>query len=62
MFGYLRVDTAGASRSERVAVRHEGADNYSALYAGRWRKVYIQVNRLYIVYWGEKITIEIEGV
>lgn len=63
--GYLQhgADTpAGPFRTERVWVKHEGADRYLAWYEGKWRRVHIQVGRTYIVFMGEKITIQIEGV
>lgn len=49
-------------RTESVTVKHEYADRYLALYEGRWRRVHIQMRRTYIVYQGQKITIQIEGV
>lgn len=63
-FGYLQhgEGTEGPFRTERVAVRNEGADNWKALFEGKWRKVHIQVRRTYIVYQGERITIRIDGV
>lgn len=61
--GYLQHGQApGPFRTEGVPLKHEGADRYSALYEGRWRRVHIQVKRTYIVYRGERITIEVEGV
>lgn len=54
--------TAGPFRTERVIVKNEYADRWLAYYEGRWRRVHIQVGRTYIVYRGEKITIQIEGV
>lgn len=63
-YGYLQhgKGTNGPFRTERVTLRHCGADNWAARFEGAWRKVHIQVNRLYIVYRGEKITIQIEGL
>ena len=49
-------------RTESVTVKHEYADRYLALYEGRWRLVHVAADRAYIVYRGEKITIQIEGV
>lgn len=62
--GYLHHgdSTNGPFRTESVKVKHECADNYKAFFEGRWRKVHIQVKRCYIVFQGEKITIQIEGV
>lgn len=62
--GYLQhgTETSSPFRTERVSVKHEYADRYSAWFEGKWRRVYIKVNRLFIVYRGEKIIIQIEGV
>lgn len=38
------------------------ADKWLVLYESKWRRVHVQVNRLYIVYLGEKLTVQIEGV
>jgi hypothetical protein len=63
-FGYLQhgAGTQGPFRTERVSIRNEYGDRWLAYFEGRWRRVYMQVNRLYIVYNGEKINIQIEGV
>ena len=63
-YGYLQhgTGTKGPFRTERVTVKHEFADRYLVLFEGKWRRVHIQVNRLFIVYLGEKIVIQIEGV
>jgi hypothetical protein len=58
-FGYLQHPT---NASGRVAVRSVPVGEWEAYYEGRWRKVHMQVNRLYIVYQGERITIQIDGV
>lgn len=61
--GYLQHKVEGGPfRTESVRVRNEFGDRWLAFYEGRWRRVYIQVNRLYIVYLGERITIQIEGL
>lgn len=62
--GYLQhgQGTNGPFATERVEVRNQYADNWQARFEGRWRKVHIQVNRTYIVYRGERITIQIDGV
>jgi hypothetical protein len=64
MIGWLRhgAGTAGPFCTEGVRVKHEFADRYLAHFEGRWRRVHIQVGRTYIVFRGEKITIQIEGV
>ncbi len=64
MIGYLQhgQGTEGPFRTEQVSIRHEHSDHYLARYEGKWRHVHIQVNRTYIVYMGERITIQIEGV
>lgn len=54
--------TNGPFRTERVTVKHEYADRWLALFEGKWRRVHIQVNRIFIVFQGAKITIQIEGV
>lgn len=62
-YGYLQHDKAGEPmRTERVLIQNEYADRWLAHYEGKWRRVHIQVNRLYIVVYGERITIQIEGV
>ena len=62
-FGYLQHGSgAGPFRTERVSIRHEYAGRWLARFEGRWRRVHTQVNRLYIVYRGERITIQIDGV
>ena len=63
IIGYLQHGTAPSPlRTEQVTVKHEFADRYLAWYAGKWRRVHIQVRRPYIVYAGERITIQIDGV
>lgn len=63
-YGYIQrgAGTAGPFCTERVPVKHEYADRYLALFDGRWRRVHIQVGRLYIVYRGMKFSIVIEGL
>jgi hypothetical protein len=63
-YGYLQhgSGTQGPFRTERVHIKNEYGDRWLAHFEGRWRRVHIQVNRLYIVYNGEKINIQIEGV
>lgn len=64
--GYLQHGSGkGPFRTESVAVKpdewpHVGM--WLALFEGRWRRVHVQVGRTYIVYRGEKITIQIDGV
>ena len=61
-YGYLQHGSgSGPFSTERVAIRNEYADNWIAFFEGRWRKVHTHVNRLFIVYRGEKVTIQIEG-
>ena len=63
-YGYLQhgQGTQGPFRTERVPVKHECLDQWLAWFEGRWRVVYIQVNRTYINWRGERITIQIDGV
>lgn len=63
-FGYLQHGSGarGPFRTERVIVRNEYADRWRAFFDGRWRRVHIQVGRLYVVCRGERITILIDGV
>ena len=63
-YGFLQhgAGTAGPFCTERVTLKHEGADRWLARFDGRWRRVHIQVGRTYIVFRREKITILIEGV
>jgi hypothetical protein len=62
--GYLQhgKGTPGPFRTEAVYVRNEFGSHWLAFFEGRWRKVHIQVNRTFIVYRGERITIQIDGV
>lgn len=65
-YGYLQHGKApGPFRTERVAVKPAGyprAGQWMASFEGRWRLVHVQVNRTFIVYMGERITIQIDGV
>lgn len=62
-YGYLQHGKApGPFRTEKVRVKHEYASNYLAWFEGKWRRVHIQVKRTFIVFRGERITIQIEGV
>lgn len=63
-FGYLQHGHGGAGpfRTERVALKHEHSDRWLARFEGRWRRVHLQVGRLFIVYRGEPIVIQIDGV
>lgn len=62
-YGYLQHGSgAGPFRTERVSIKNEHGDRWLAYFEGKWRRVHIQLKRLYIVYQGEKITIQIEGV
>ena len=65
-YGYLQHGRQpGPFQTERVLVRLRGWPHvgmYEARFYGRWRAVHVQVRRTYIVFQGEKITIQIEGV
>lgn len=65
-FGYLQHGRQpGPFRTERVPVRLRGWPHvgmYEARFAGRWRAVHVQLKRTYIVFQGERITIQIYGV
>lgn len=63
-YGYLQhgKGTAGPFRTERVRIKPEPPGGWLAHFEGRWRKVHVSVSRLWIVYQGEKIEIQIEGV
>lgn len=62
MYGYLQHgEGAGPFLTQKVCIQNEYADRWLAWYEGKWRRVHIQLNRLYIVYLGEKITIQIYG-
>lgn len=62
-YGYLQHGSGnGPFRTEQVTIKNEYGDRWLAYFEGKWRRVHIQLNRLYIVYMGEKITIQIEGV
>jgi hypothetical protein len=62
--GYLqhKAGPNGPFRTQAVQVKNEHSDKWLAFYEGEWRRVHIQVKRLYIVYRRERITIQIEGV
>ena len=65
--GYLQhgKETPGPYVTEVVGVKQDvwpNADKWLARYENKWRRVFVQVNRTYIKYNGEKITIQIEGV
>lgn len=67
MVGYLQhgKGTNGPFRTEQVNVKQgewPKAHTWLAFFEGRWRVVQVQVNRTYINFRGEKITIQIEGV
>ena len=63
-FGYLQhgADTKGPFRTERVLVKNEYSDKWLAFFEFKWRRVHIKLRRTFIVYQGERITIQIEGV
>ena len=62
--GYLQHGhgAPGLFRTERVTVKMRHPFDWFAHFEGKWRKVHTQVNRTYIVFQGERITIQIEGV
>jgi hypothetical protein len=64
--GYLQHGTApGPMRTEAVPIKQDvwpNADKWLARFEGQWRRVHVQLARTFIVYQGEKITIQIEGV
>lgn len=66
MLGYFQHGKApGPFMTEEVTVKLAGwprTGQYLAWYWGKWRLVRVQVKRTFIVYRGEKIMIQIEGV
>jgi hypothetical protein len=61
--GYLQHGKAGEPmRTESVRIKNEYAGRWLAFFEGKWRRVHIQVRRTFIMFQGEKITIQIEGV
>lgn len=66
--GYLQhgAGTIGPFRTESVPVKLSGwrpnGQCWLAWFEGRWRVVHVQIKRTFVVYQGEKITIQIEGV
>lgn len=62
--GYLQygAGTDGPFCTESVRIRHLFADKWEARFEGRWRKIHIRANRTYIVYQGEKIKIQVNGL
>lgn len=63
-YGYIQIGSSTnlPMYTVRVPVKTTGSGNWYALYEGRWRKVHVQVKRLYIVCQGEKFNIVIDGV
>lgn len=62
-YGYLQHGKPpGPFRTERVPIKCEYGDHWVARFEGKWRRVHLQVNRTWIVYQGERITIQIDGV
>lgn len=62
-YGYLQHgQSPGPFLTEAVRIKHLYADQWQAWYEGKWRTVFVQVNRTYIRVKGERITIQIEGV
>lgn len=68
MTGYLHHGhgTSGPFRTEAVPVKlsgwRPGGQCWLARYEGRWRKVHVRVAGLFVVYRGERIAAQIEGV
>lgn len=61
--GYLHHGHApGPFLTERVFIKSEAPGAWFASYEGRWRTVHIRIRGLFIVYRGERITIQIDGV
>lgn len=65
-YGYLQHGKPpGPFLTEKVVIKQDAYPNafrWLAWYEGRWRVVHMNTKRLWIVYHGEKITIQIEGV
>lgn len=63
-YGFLQhgAGTNGPFRTEKVRVKNEFGDRWLCFFEGKWRRVHICVKRTYIVFLGQKITIQIEGV
>ena len=61
--GYLQHGAGqGPFLTESVKVRHHCPSIWEAYYMHQWRKVYIQMKRTYIVFRGNKVTIQIDNV
>lgn len=61
--GYLQHgQSPGPFRTESVPIRHTAPDIWHARFEGRWRRVHVQLKKTFIVFRGERITIQIEGV
>lgn len=52
----------GVGGSHPIQVRNEYGDRWLAMYEGKWRRVYIQVKRTYIICRNVRYTIAIDGV
>ena len=66
-YGFLQhgAGSSGPFRTEKVRIKLRGyphTGQWVAQFMGRWRVVHVQLNRTFIVWRGERITIEIEGV
>lgn len=64
--GYLHhgKGTNGPFRTESVSVKQDvwpNADKWLAFYEGKWRRVHVKVSYTYIVCYGAKIVIQIDG-
>ena len=61
--GYLQHGSgSGPFRTEAVTVKHEYLDHYLVYFEGRWRRLHLAVNDHYIVYRGERIKCQVEGI
>ena len=61
--GYLHFGTdRGPFLTIGVPTKHEGADRWLAFWEGRWRRIHIQVRRLYVIVNGERVTFTMDGL
>jgi len=63
-YGYIHhgEGTNGPFMTQRVAAKMQHPFNWYVQYEGRWRKVHVKLNKVFIIYKGEKLTVQIEGV
>jgi hypothetical protein len=61
--GYLQHGSGkGPFRTEACSIRHVKLDQYEAYFECRWRKIHFNQSRYWIIYKGQRINLQWEGV